>query len=609
MPADGAACAGAVSDARPSDHRAEQPLWLPAQDGLRSFGVLHLPGPGTATGSAVLLCPPFGWEEESGHRGMAVWARALADAGHPTLRLELPGTRNSFGGVDVRTARHWRDAVTGAAGWLRERAGVARLTLLGIGLGGLVAVDALLEGAAIDDLILWGVPSKGRAAIRELRLQARLIAARFPDDPRPTGDDAPLETVGFVIGHAAVTEFEAITLTRPVPDPAGRRALLLGRDGIAADERLRAHLAQAGVDVTVADGPGWGDLTHDPQSSELPADTVAATVRWLAQAHLSPAEPAEPADPADDREPASTVEFEHEGVMLRERALRFPGLGGELFAVVTEPRDVSDGGLCAIMINSGSLSHVGPNRTSVEQARHWASAFGTTAVRFDLPGIGESEGDGERYRHNRAHYDRALVAETHALMDRHAELGLPSRFVVAGLCSGAYTALHVALEHERVAGALLLNLWAFFYSDELVAEREPGDALYRLRHEGVGRLLRRDVRPEKVIGAIRSIRPGRILAGRKRSIERAQVPEIVAALDRLRDAGIETLLMFGAGEPLFTQLESEGLLGRLGEWTNVTLERIPSRDHLYRTGALQRHVREHVDEALARVHARAGSSG
>ena len=51
---------------------------------------------------------------------------------------------------------------------------------------------------------------------------------------------------------------------------------------------------------------------------------------------------------------------------------------------------------------------------------------------------------------------------------------MADRFVLGGLCSGAYWSLRRALVDERVRGLLLLNLYAFEYSRERVASEDGG---------------------------------------------------------------------------------------------------------------------------------------
>ena len=160
--------------------------------------ILHLPPADCVRKqTAVLMCPPFGWEEMCSHRSRRAWALMLASLGYPTARLDLPSTGNS-GGLpsDPDRLAAWTGAVAGAAAWLRERTGAARIAAIGIGLGGMLAVRALSEGAEIDDLVLWAVPAKGRLLVREMRAYAAVVAARRPEDaqardarPRRLGAD------------------------------------------------------------------------------------------------------------------------------------------------------------------------------------------------------------------------------------------------------------------------------------------------------------------------------------------------------------------------------------------------------------------------------------
>ena len=51
---------------------------------------LHLPPESARRTTAVLLCAPFGWADTCAHRGLRAWAIALAQAGYPALRFDLP---------------------------------------------------------------------------------------------------------------------------------------------------------------------------------------------------------------------------------------------------------------------------------------------------------------------------------------------------------------------------------------------------------------------------------------------------------------------------------------------------------------------------------------
>ena len=140
-----------------------------------AHALLHPPAPANERGVAVLMCPPFGWEEMCSYRGRWAWAQALAQAGYACARLDLPGTGDSPGGPEARTLPAWTGAVADAAAWLAQSTGAGRVVALGLGLGGFVAALAAQDGALIDDLLLWGVPRTGKALLRAARAYAGVV--------------------------------------------------------------------------------------------------------------------------------------------------------------------------------------------------------------------------------------------------------------------------------------------------------------------------------------------------------------------------------------------------------------------------------------------------
>ena len=136
--------------------------------------VFHAPAP-PARPTAVIMCPPFGWDEVCSYRSRRYWAERLADAGYATIRLSYPGTGDS-GGMPRDPGRldAWTAAVSSAGAWLREASGASRIVAVALGLGGLLAYRAMAFGAPIDDLVLWATPARGRALVRQLRAFSKL---------------------------------------------------------------------------------------------------------------------------------------------------------------------------------------------------------------------------------------------------------------------------------------------------------------------------------------------------------------------------------------------------------------------------------------------------
>jgi pimeloyl-ACP methyl ester carboxylesterase len=329
---------------------------------------------------------------------------------------------------------------------------------------------------------------------------------------------------------------------------------------------------------------------------------MKATIAWLSAAAGEARSPvAWASDPPLEATSRAVLpsRASHLGAVA-ETALQFSGDLTGSFAVVTEPVQSEASPLCAVWLNGGALHHIGPNRAWVEIARRWA-ARGITTVRVDLPGIGESEGGSRRPIATDSLYYADRQQATMAIIEELASRGLGERFIVGGLCSGAYWALHAALADPRVVGAMLLNLWAFYWSEALVEERATERSLQALRGRGWQRLIRGQLTSAQIRGGIASLSPGRLRAGGGYPVQREQTPLIEAALDQLRDQGTETLLLLCRGEQLYDQLARDQLLARAARWPNFHFVEVPTRDHMFRASWLQRYVHDALDRSLDRV--------
>ncbi|MEA2193737.1 MAG: hypothetical protein QOG42_171, partial [Solirubrobacteraceae bacterium] len=211
------------------------------------FGYLHAPAGGPRQ-TAVLIVPPWGWEDVAAHRSLRAWAQHLALAGHATLRFDLPSSGDSGGApTDPARVEAWTDAIAGAADWLRAETGCGRIAALGLGLGGLLAGKALAEGAEIDDLVLWAAPVRGRAFVRQQRGFAALQSSRLTlsGGSLPSGlPDGWIEAGGFVLTRETIAALEDVDL-RALALGGLQRALLLERDGAGVYAPLREQLEAA----------------------------------------------------------------------------------------------------------------------------------------------------------------------------------------------------------------------------------------------------------------------------------------------------------------------------------------------------------------------------
>jgi pimeloyl-ACP methyl ester carboxylesterase len=567
-----------------------------ARDGDDLLVMLHEPGGDAARDTAVLLCPSFGWHQDCSYRGLRAWATELARAGYPSARLTLPSTGDSAGSPhDPGRLDAWTAAVSDGVGWLRQACGVQRVVVIGIGLGGVAAYRAVAAGACIDELVLWAVPDRGRALLRELRGHHQIIAAAFPDDIRDNPDEhGDLEFVGYTMSAETAAALSELRLTALDLDRVPRRVLMLGRDGIAPDAKLAERLRASGSEVEAADGQDYAELMANPQQSLAPRRTIGLTLEWLE--HRAVRSGASTSAAHGVAAEAEVLTGQHAGIAIRETPLWFDGVRGRIFGVLAEAAAGKPAPVCVVFLGAGALPHTGPNRSWVDLSRTWA-ARGVSSLRIDFAGVGESDGEEPELVEDESFYDPWRDGEVKSILDQLQQRGVANRFVLGGLCSGAYRSVRRALVDPRVRGLLLLNLYAFEWSHELVAERGRRQSVAHGIPNARGHAIDREFF-SKAMGYARPDRAWRLI---RRSAEREQKRVVVAALDQLRDQQVQTLLLLGTVEPLLAQFERQGLTEQLHRWPNLTLDRSPSGDHMYRARWLQRHVYATLDAAVDRT--------
>lgn len=570
-----------------------RPDYLPVHGG--ALALWHAPR-GQASGLGVVLVPPFGWEEVASYRERALWADALAADGHAAVRLDLPATGDSAGDPgDDDLLGAWRAAIAAAVDGLRD-AGCRRVAIVGLGTGGLVAAAALAAGARAEDVVLWNVPESGRRAVRSLRAFARLQDAGEPSDL----PDGWLEAGGALAGAGLLEQLGAVDLAADLPAAEGvERVLLLEGEHRALAERLEG----AGVAVLQRPGPGYADMVDHPQFVALPDATIAAVGAWLGDAPAAGDAPA----PANDAPSRSDV---LDGARWRERPRWFGVHGEGLFGVLTEPAANADPSLSIVLLNAGALRRTGPNGLWVQAARRFA-ADGLRVVRVDLPGIGDASGDAGVYAETAGFYQPGLVRQVGELMDELEREDLGSRFVLAGLCSGAYQAFAAGATDPRVAGVGALNPRLLHWDDDLVEELRRARMgqrlnLGRARDLLMGRVSRAAVR--RAVAEAGVLVRERLRRRRAAPSEpaAAPVPGARQALDALVRRGVPTLMAFSGDEPLPAQLDEEGLTP-LTRWDVVREVALPGHNHELRSRVARDAAFTALAEVVAAARARASA--
>ncbi len=581
-----------------------QPVYIEA-GGETAFAIYHPAGTDERTDLAIVFCPPFGWEDLCSFRSRRTWAELLAAEGRPALRLDLPSTGDSGGSPrDVLRLEAWTDSVSAAADWLRAHTGCTRVAAIGIGLGGMLVVDAVARGAAIDDLVLWATPARGRSVIRELRAFARLNAVDVDPVDDLVGDERPseellregaLEVGGFLLSAETLNSLGGLDLTSgPLPQRAGRRVLMIERDGIPVDARLRDHFAGQGLEPDVVPGAGYAGMMAHPQETVSPQAEIAAVSEWLGEVDHTPGT----AGRIGPEQIRTSLGLAIGGEEIRETPVVIEQPFGNAYGILAEPTG-EPAPLCVVLLNAGALRRIGPGRLWVDLSRQWA-ARGVPTLRVDLEAIGDSGGSGDPYPTHDL-YSPKFVAQVVATLDHLQALGKPDRFVLAGLCSGAYWSFQAALDDPRVVSTFLINPRALFWDSQLEGTRSIRLVAKMLRASNLKRIIRGEI-PLRAAGSVLRSAMRAIISHRSAArTELSRRRDLEGALDRLRDSGRLVSLVFGENEPLHEEFESTGLMDRLGRWPNLTLELIPGRDHTLRPIVSQDRIARILGRELDRV--------
>jgi len=421
------------------------------------FGWYHSGGGARLKDCAAVICNPFGYEYTHAHRSLRHLADRLAQGGVPTLRFDYYGTGDSPGddtsaddGAGLLAC--WLADIRAAVARVKALSGRNRVCLIGVRLGATLAALASAE-LDIDYLVTWAPCVSGRRYVRELRALA--LAAEDG-----AGSDTLLESAGFRLSARTAAQLQGIDLLKQ-HCAARKRILVVERDDRSEDPAFPDALKQGGQAVDVMKLPGYDGMFAEPHFTEVPAIAIEAITQWLTTQLPSAIAVTQPPTPAQ----AIRFDWIEDGaaVPLSERGCRF-GAHGRLFGILSQGPDADTDKPAVVLLNSGSVHHVGPNRLYVLLSRA-LSARGYTCLRMDTEGLGDSVGTGPRENHP---YQDSALADTDAALHYLRTHFHCRRFILLGLCSGAHTAFHAGLQLQQyqLDDLILLNPLTFHWTED-----------------------------------------------------------------------------------------------------------------------------------------------
>jgi len=131
-----------------------EPFFFTGNNQQKLFGIAHLPENREVLSSAVLFCSPFAEEKLNSHRVFYNFANLLASKGILAMRFDYWGTGDSGGDFEQTTLSSRTQNIVSACSECRKRYNVESIALIGLRLGGNLALKAL-QTAGANCSIAW----------------------------------------------------------------------------------------------------------------------------------------------------------------------------------------------------------------------------------------------------------------------------------------------------------------------------------------------------------------------------------------------------------------------------------------------------------------------
>ena len=279
---------------------------------------------------------------------------------------------------------------------------------------------------------------------------------------------------------------------------------------------------------------------------------------------------------------------------MREEALVF-GEQTRLSGIYTPPAEEGTGLPGILLLNSGIVHHVGPNRLYVKLARKLADQ-GHPVLRFDFSGIGDSEKS-----HDNVRFEISAVEETRQAMNALADRSGMDQFGLIGICSGAEISFKTALDDERVTGAVLIN--APQYKEEpsaemlaRIAQRQESHYYWKVAifNKSSWLKLLKGAEYRSILRVLTSKVREKLTP--RRPADPAQVPADIAAFEELTERDVRLLLIFSDVDWGWDYLHAI-MAPQIREWEqhgNPRLETVKQADHMMTPLASQDRTRNLV---------------
>lgn len=440
-------------------------------EGKKLLGWLHIVKSKPIYDTGVVICQSLGVDYMNSYRPMRYVADYSALAGIPAFRFDYYATGDSSGlNEDRDRLDSWLGGIEDAIRELKKLTECSKIGLIGFRVGATFA-SLISERTELDFLVLWAACESGRRYIREVKMLQKSAKNQSEEN-----ENKIIEAAGMVFGQSTVDSIDKINLLKLKPETL--RALIIPRDDLPINNKLKQSWIDAGLEVTQLALPGYTKMVADAHYVEVPHETIAKIISWIKKNVPESAEKILKHESLKNVNKSINIEHHNECLgndvpcTVIESIITY-GPGHKRFAILTEPQANADIQKPIIILsNSGANHRVGPNRLYVLLARE-LSRKGFRCLRIDIASLGDSVQPGSSEEN--VVYINNSSNEIRMAMQSFGDDYREQKYIVMGLCSGSYFSFHAALELKdvNIVKCILINPLTFYWQEGMSLESSP----------------------------------------------------------------------------------------------------------------------------------------
>jgi alpha/beta superfamily hydrolase len=248
------------------------------------FGIYHPAQIRTSCDAGVVLCYPTGQEYIRSHRSLVRLAEFLSSAGFHVLRFDYYSCGDSEGDCHQGSIRRWVDDISTAVNELNGGYDLEKVCLVGLRLGGALAMMAGANRGDIESIVVWDPVIDGAMYLSELRHQHdEWLRGSFAKTQLDHKHGNHCEVLGFPMTDYMKEELTNINLLKLERKPANN-VFIVASNEVMENMLLKEHLerinAKPGYEYISAPKV-WIKNDNGTSKGLVPIPILKSIINWI----------------------------------------------------------------------------------------------------------------------------------------------------------------------------------------------------------------------------------------------------------------------------------------------------------------------------------------